>query len=513
MPPHGRRLPGTPHGLPMPADDVELPGACRAGDSPRRPLPRRVGKVRGTYRHPTPRQGKSLRACENMGTGTGPMCENHGKPGPGEAPVPVVSQSLSGPLSLKVLAVMTQRDLLAHLGRLLSALRYEFHAAASPDQAAAVLQATPPDFLVVDSEPSAAAVIPWCRSVCHHHRPRYFYTLLLVADPRPEELRHALEAGVDDFLHKPIRYVEVMVRLRAGARVLELERRLAEQSGLDPLTGLLNRRALEKEISTCLDGREHDAPPDTCVLADVDFLGAINTRFGRPAGDAAIRALGDRLRECLPPGGLLAHFGAGRFAALLPNAPEAEAARWAESARAGLEAESVPDADHDHPPDGPRPLTASFAIMEIAGQRGDAGRLVAQAMGLVQAAKQAGRNHVLRQPACRHLRRLARDRRRRQDVRRGRRPRRDDALHPPAPRRSESDPRRRPHASDRLVGDSRDCRRRHAGRRRHAWGASRGRRPLWNKFHSGHLFPSRRRGPRGRRHADRRGHAPRERDV
>ena len=291
-------------------------------------------------------------------------------------------------------------------------MRYEFRAAASPEQAAAVLQATPPDFLVVDSEPSAASVIPWCRSVCHHHRPRYFYTLLLVADPRPEDLQRALEAGVDDFLPKPIRYVEVMVRLRAGARVLELERRLTEQSGLDPLTGLLNRPALEREISRRVHGQDNDAPPDACVLADIDFLEGINVRFGRPAGDAAIRALGDRLRECLPPGGFLAHFGAGRFAALLPTSPEAEAARWAESVRAesvraASEADAVPDADHDDPTDGARPLTASFAVLEIArgcGMSSTAGdaertdavrRMIARATGLMQAAKQAGRNHVL----------------------------------------------------------------------------------------------------------------------
>ena len=62
------------------------------------------------------------------------------------------------------------------------------------------------------------------------------------------ELHKALEAGVDDFLAKPVVYCEFLARLRVGARELELERRLGEQARVDPLTGLPNRRALESRL-------------------------------------------------------------------------------------------------------------------------------------------------------------------------------------------------------------------------------------------------------------------------
>ena len=111
------------------------------------------------------------------------------------------------------------------------------------------------------------------------------------------ELYKALEAGVDDFLAKPVVYCELLARLRAGARELELERRLGEHSGIDPLTGLPNRRALESRLGRQLSAGTGKSSLGVCVLMEVDFFQRVDHQFGRHAGETVLRDVAARLLE------------------------------------------------------------------------------------------------------------------------------------------------------------------------------------------------------------------------
>src|SRR5262245_13207797 len=91
----------------------------------------------------------------------------------------------------------------------------------------------------------------------------------------------------------------VIVLLRR-ARTLNA-RHLADLEALtlsDPLTGLGNRRALERELArTMLRSRRLDHPLSLLYL-DVDDLKLVNDRFGHASGDETLRALGHAARQC-----------------------------------------------------------------------------------------------------------------------------------------------------------------------------------------------------------------------
>lgn len=103
--------------------------------------------------------------------------------------------------------------------------------------------------------------------------------------------------------------VALGVALAFGVWILVLLRReratnarhLADLEALtltDPLTGLGNRRALERELArTMLRSRRLDHPLALLYL-DVDELKLVNDRFGHAAGDDTLRALGQALRQC-----------------------------------------------------------------------------------------------------------------------------------------------------------------------------------------------------------------------
>jgi DNA-binding response OmpR family regulator len=59
-------------------------------------------------------------------------------------------------------------------------------------------------------------------------RPGYVYAILLTAKSQKEDLVQGMEAGADDFLTKPFDRDELRVRLRAGERIMLLEKELRQ---------------------------------------------------------------------------------------------------------------------------------------------------------------------------------------------------------------------------------------------------------------------------------------------
>lgn len=165
------------------------------------------------------------------------------------------------------------------------------------------------------------------------------------------------------------------------AELAGLNERLAEDSRRDPLTGLLNRRALAEDLDVAADG-------DTAVavaLCDVDRFKAYNDRLGHLAGDDALRALAATVRGELRATDTAYRFG-GEELLLVLRAHPAEAVAIAERVRSAVAAMRIP-----HPDGVSGIVTVSIGI---ATGRGDVTNLLAPADAALYQAKAAGRNRV-----------------------------------------------------------------------------------------------------------------------
>ena len=110
-------------------------------------------------------------------------------------------------------------------------------------------------------------------------------------------------------------------RMESAAR---REQRLAER---DPLTGLGNRRFLERYLANC---RRESPTHVGALLIDLDGLKGINDTFGHAAGDAAIIGVARVLQEVTRPQDVLVRLGGDEFLVLLPGTGEAGGLRAAE---------------------------------------------------------------------------------------------------------------------------------------------------------------------------------------
>ena len=95
------------------------------------------------------------------------------------------------------------------------------------------------------------------------------------------------------------------------------EQRAVVASETDPLTGLLNRRGLDKRLAQAARGVSIGI-----IAIDLDRFKATNDRFGHSVGDAVLVEVAERLRTVVRAGDHLARLGGDEFAVLLPGADQ-----------------------------------------------------------------------------------------------------------------------------------------------------------------------------------------------
>lgn len=132
-------------------------------------------------------------------------------------------------------------------------------------------------------------------------------------------------------------------RILNTQKILEETEELAR---LDPLTGLLNRRALNEAIAAAIENRARHQADLTFMLIDLDDFKTINDSYGHPVGDAVLREMGRVIRENTRSIDITARLGGDEFAVLLSGCSVVEAARVARKLNHAVARISVPAAGH-----------------------------------------------------------------------------------------------------------------------------------------------------------------------
>ncbi len=290
----------------------------------------------------------------------------------------------------KILLVDDDPAMLRILSKWLEKAGYEVRQAGDGRQALAAIETECPNFLITDWEMPQIDGLQLCRMVRELNLSHYVYILFLTVKASPAELIEGLEVGADDFLSKPVYQGELLARLRAGSRVLELEHRLSLMARTDPLTGLMTQRSFYEGLEKEWQRSKRFHLPLSCVMLDIDFFKRVNDIHGHPAGDAVLKRVGELLADNCRGSDSVCRYGGEEFCVMLPETSEMDAALWAERVRQRMASMVTPVGQKKIR------ITGSFGASQSHDDTHTGEELVDQADQALLCAKQSGRDRVVR---------------------------------------------------------------------------------------------------------------------
>jgi two-component system cell cycle response regulator len=290
------------------------------------------------------------------------------------------------------------------LERVLTLAGYEVHTASHGDEAFARLLKEPFHILVTDWDMPGMDGATLCRRLRESSLEGYLYILMLTGHSATSDLVEGLQAGADDYIRKPPEVAELLARVNAGRRIIELERslsaahaRIQRLSITDPLLETFNRRYLDEKLPQEIARAARYRRPLSLVMCDIDYFKKVNDSYGHAAGDEVLRCFAERLQGSLRQSiDWVARYGGEEFVLVLPEASLDAAARVAEKVRGDCAGAAMRTSLVDCT------ITASFGVATFSAAAtslsGCADALLRAADAALYRSKLAGRNRVTLAP-------------------------------------------------------------------------------------------------------------------
>ena len=204
---------------------------------------------------------------------------------------------------------------------------------------------------------------------------------------RPLGYFSAVDATSDEDLQRHARLMLEFIATQLGmlCENAMLVEKMHELSRRDPLTGLMNRRALEESVRAII----LQQAPATLYMIDIDDFKAFSDSFGNAAGDEILRAVALSLSTGVRTCDIAARYGGAELVIVLRDVELSEARAAGESVRKRIEHLDWQELGLD------RPITVSVGASPRLTGDAEVGDWIRRADEALSLAKEAGRNRVV----------------------------------------------------------------------------------------------------------------------
>jgi diguanylate cyclase (GGDEF)-like protein len=179
-----------------------------------------------------------------------------------------------------------------------------------------------------------------CKKIRRRRRNKYTYIILLSAKDRKQDIIAGLSSGADDYMTKPVNFLELKARLQTGKRIVDLEdkllliqNQLKDIASRDSLTKLWNRAEILKFLREEMERGRRESKPVGVIMVDVDYFKKINDVFGHDIGDAALLQVVSRVKRKVRTSDKVGRYGGDEIIIILPNCAQTEMKKVAERLR------------------------------------------------------------------------------------------------------------------------------------------------------------------------------------
>lgn len=207
-----------------------------------------------------------------------------------------------------------------------------------------------------------------------------------------EDEMKGLSLGAIDYVTKPIQPAILRARVANHVELKRLRDQLAAMAVTDALTGLSNRRNLERSLQTEVARLGRVGDWLSVIMLDIDFFKQFNDTYGHPAGDRCITMVAAALTRAVKRAGdLPARYGGEEFACILPDTDPRSAEIVAQEILAQVQSLNIP---HERSQISPF-ITVSIGVASARCSRGmEVERWISEADRQLYAAKREGRNRI-----------------------------------------------------------------------------------------------------------------------
>ncbi len=222
------------------------------------------------------------------------------------------------------------------------------------------------------------------------------FVIMLTGEDDQQDKVEGLDLGADDYVTKPFQYPELLARIRAGKRIVDLQKELLETnkrlerlSITDGLTNLFNHRYFQDELARAFEASARYRRPLSLAIVDLDFFKMVNDNYGHAVGDEVLKGVSKLFQESIRSTDLAARYGGEEFAVMMPETDLSDAITFAEKIRKLVESSPIQTQA------GPIHVTVSIGVSNVPHPNIHAAKeLIVAADHALYRAKNAGRNQV-----------------------------------------------------------------------------------------------------------------------
>jgi len=286
---------------------------------------------------------------------------------------------------------------------------YEVLTAKDGREALEIMHSEGPPIVLTDWMMPEMDGLEFCRAVRESESIGFAYIIIVTANSDEDQLVEAFESGADDFLPKPYHLPELLVRLKAGVRIVELEASLEKErleahkanaelavlnetinrlATTDELTGVSNRREAMRHLGEQWSLARRHGQPLTCLMFDIDHFKKFNDDHGHDVGDAVLQSVAQTLRKTARKGEQVFRIGGEEFFMLCSSAGESEGAEAGERLRRAVESTVIQNDVVG------LSVTISVGVAQATEDMKNPEELLKQADIVLYSAKASGRNRV-----------------------------------------------------------------------------------------------------------------------
>ena len=273
---------------------------------------------------------------------------------------------------------------------------YEILECTTGEEARAALTTSAWDLAILDRKLPDMDGLELCQELKSKPGFRTRYIIMLTGEDEQEDKVQGLELGADDYITKPFQYPELLARVRAGKRIVDLQKELVETnrrlellSITDGLTKLHNHRFFQDELARAFEESQRYGRPLSLAMIDIDFFKKVNDTYGHAVGDDVLKRVAQIYRDSVRSTDLVARYGGEEFAVMMPETDLEDAITFAEKIRSIIETTPIETQA------GPLQATVSLGVASVPRSSIQSSKeLIIAADKALYRAKKNGRNQV-----------------------------------------------------------------------------------------------------------------------